>query len=187
MPIEIPMRFESEPLLWVVPDIYSEAECRAFIDGIEAFSLSLPNNPSYRDQDRVMRDDPQVASELFHRLRPHLSERIGELHLLGLNERLRFYRYRRGQRFTPTMDHWYRPNDRQVTLHTVLVYFNDDFDGGETRFLEQLDRVVRPQPRLVAIFQHKIRHEGCEVKHGTKYAMRTDVLYEAQDSIRTIG
>jgi hypothetical protein len=85
------------------------------------------------------------------------------------------------------MDHWYRPNDRQITLHTVLVYLNDDFEGGETRFVQQLERVVRPQRGLVAIFQHKIRHEGCEVRRGNKYAMRTDVVYQAPEVIRNTG
>jgi prolyl 4-hydroxylase len=106
---------------------------------------------------------------------------------VGLNDRLRMYRYRSGQRFAPHMDHWYRPNERQVTLLTVLVYFNDDFEGGETRFLEQLDRVVVPQRGRAAIFQHKVRHEGCEVRSGTKYAMRSDAIYEAPEPIERVG
>jgi hypothetical protein len=79
------------------------------------------------------------------------------------------------------MDHWYRPSDTHVTLHTVLTYFNDDFEGGETRFLEQRDEVVTPKPGRVVIFQHKLRHEGCEVRRGTKYAMRSDVIYRCPD------
>jgi hypothetical protein len=31
---------------------------------------------------------------------------------------------------------------------------------------------------MVVLFQHKLRHEGCEVRRGTKYAMRSDVIYE---------
>jgi hypothetical protein len=85
------------------------------------------------------------------------------------------------------MDHWYRPNDRQITLHTVLVYFNDDFEGGETAFHEQFDRLVSPKPGMVAIFQHKLRHEGRAVLRGTKYAMRSDVIYEADDIIGRAG
>jgi hypothetical protein len=33
----------------------------------------------------------------------------------------------------------------------------------------------------------QLRHEGCPVRSGTKYAMRADVLYEADDAIRTPG
>lgn len=176
--VEVPFRFETERMLWWVDDVYSGDECRRFIELIEASEPELAtNNPLYRDQDRIIRDDPSIAIDLFARLRAHLPQKMGALHLVGLNERLWMYRYQAGQRFSPHMDHWYRPNDTEVTLHTVLAYFNDGFEGGETRFLEQLDDVVIPKPGRVVIFQHKLRHEGCEVLRGTKYAMRSDVIY----------
>ena len=182
------MRFEAEPLLWVVENIYTETECRGFIDFIERSSPTLAtNNPMFRDQDRVITDNPEIAGELFRRLRPHLPEQIDALKLVGLNERLRMYRYRAGQRFEPHMDHWYCPSENQVTLHTILVYFNDDFEGGETRFQEQIEQTIIPNPGMVAIFQHKIRHEGCPVRRGVKYAMRTDVIYEGLEKVVTLG
>jgi prolyl 4-hydroxylase len=188
MSIEIPMRFEAEPLLWLVDDIYTEAECQNFIASIERSSPTLAtNNPLYRNQDRVIMDDSEIAQDLFCRLRPHLAEQINGLKLVGLNERLRMYRYRSGQRFEPHMDHWYRPNETCISLHSVLVYFNDDFEGGETRFQEQIEQTITPKRGMVAIFQHKLRHEGCPVHRGTKYAMRTDIIYEALDSISTVG
>ncbi len=172
------MRFENERLLWCVDDVYTPAECAEIVALIEASSPTLAtNNPLYRDQDRVIRDDVEIAGELFRRLRSQLPERMGDLRLARLNERLRFYRYRPGQRFEPHMDHWYRPSDDEITLHTVLAYFNDDFEGGETAFQEQLDDVVIPKRGRVAIFQHKLRHEGRPVLRGTKYAMRSDVIY----------
>ena len=85
------------------------------------------------------------------------------------------------------MDHWYRSGDFQITLYTVLVYFNDDFEGGETRFQEQLEQTVVPRRGLTVIFQHKIRHEGCPVLRGTKYAMRSDVIYEASERMGQVG
>jgi prolyl 4-hydroxylase len=188
MPIDIPMRFDDQRLLWCVENIYTNAECAEFIALIERSSPTLAtNNPQYRDQDRVILDAPEIAAELFRRLRPHLPERMGDLRLVGLNDHLRFYRYRPGQRFEPHMDHWYRPNDRQVTLHTVLAYFNDDFEGGETAFQEQLNEVVVPRAGSVAVFQHKVRHEGRPVTKGTKYAMRSDVIYEADGPIGKTG
>jgi prolyl 4-hydroxylase len=188
MSIDVPMRFEAEEMVWTVEHVYSASECADFVTLIEQSSPSLAtNNPLYRDQDRVIRDDPQIAAELFRRLQPNLPARMGALRLIGLNDRLRFYRYRSGQRFEPHMDHWYRPSARQITLHTVLVYFNDDFQGGETVFQEQLDRVVTPKTGMVAIFQHKLRHEGRPVLRGAKYAMRSDVIYEADDDIGRAG
>lgn len=182
--VDLPFRFEDQPLLWTVPHVYSATECAEFIQTIEASVPTLAtNNPVYRNQDRVIVDDAGRAVDLFRRLQPHLPARVGEYRLIGLNERLRFYRYAPGQSFAEHMDHWYRPAPNRVTLHTVLVYFNADFEGGETRFTEQLERVVTPEPGLVAIFQHKIRHEGRAVRSGVKYAMRSDVVFEAPGAI----
>jgi Rps23 Pro-64 3,4-dihydroxylase Tpa1-like proline 4-hydroxylase len=184
MPVELPFRFEEQPLLWTVPNIYTTSECAGIIDMIERAAPTLAtNNPLHRDQDRIMIDDFESSAELFRRLRPHLPEQVGQFKLVGLNERLRYYRYAPGQKFAPHMDHWYRPSPTRITLHTVLVYFNDNFEGGHTRFTEQLEETVHPSPGLVAVFQHKVRHEGCEVLSGTKYAMRTEVVFEAPDEI----
>ena len=184
MPVALPFRFDDQPLLWTVPGVYSAAECTEFVGMIERSAPTLAtNNPLHRDQDRVIVDDLALATELFRRLRPHLPEHIGAFRLIGLNARLRFYRYSPGQQFAEHMDHWYRPSPNTITLHTVLVYFNSDFEGGETRFTEQLNQIVKPEPGLVAVFQHKLRHEGCVVRSGIKYAMRTDVVFEASDEI----
>ncbi len=188
MTVDIPMRFDDLPLLWVVENVYTPAECAAFVNFIERASPSLATgNPLYRDQDRVIDDNADVAADLLLRLRSHLPEKMGTLSLSSVNERLRFYRYRPGQRFLPHMDHWYQPTERKITLLTLLVYFNDDFGGGETRFQEQIEMVVEPKPGMVAVFQHKIRHEGCAVLHGTKYAMRSDVFYESSELIGKVG
>lgn len=180
--LRIPFRFDSVALLWVVENIYSAEECSDFISLIERKKPNLAtNNPIYRDQDRVIIDDVETANKLFERLKPHLPETMGDFKLQRLNEKLRFYRYKPGQKFAPHMDHWYQPNDFEITLLTVLTYLNSDFTGGETRFMEQIKAVVQPKQGSVAIFQHKIRHEGCEVIRGTKYAFRTDVIYRIGD------
>jgi hypothetical protein len=75
----------------------------------------------------------------------------------------------------------------RITLHTVLVYFNGGFEGGETRFREQVEQTLVPKPGLAAVFQHKLRHEGRPLRAGTKYAMRTDVIYEAPEPVVTPG
>ena len=187
MTIALPMRFEDQPLLWTVENVYSQEECIDFINMIEASTPQIATgNPMYRNQNRVIRDQPQLAQDLFARLKPHLPSQMGLFQLVGLNERMRFYRYSSGQYFAPHMDHWYRPSPTKITLHSVLVYFNDDFEGGETQFHEQLEVTIVPKSGMVAIFQHKIRHEGCVVRVGKKYAMRTDLIFSAPDEIEQV-
>src|SRR5260221_8580183 len=54
--------------------------------------------PSYRDNDRLVRDDPDLARRLFDRLKAALPQTIVDSdgvrwRLVGLNERFRFCRY----------------------------------------------------------------------------------------------
>ena len=178
-PLNVKFRYESQPLLWELENIYSQLECDQFIEKIELYRPKLAtNNPLYRDQDRVIIDDQEIADDLFDRIKYSLPKKIEEFSLYRLNERLRFYRYTEGQKFLPHMDHWYQASDDEISLFSVLVYFNGNFQGGETRFMEQIEATVKPITGKVAIFQHKIRHEGCEVINGIKYAVRTDVIYK---------
>lgn len=181
----VPMRFAETPLLWTVDNVYTENECADFVEKIKGWEPTIAtNNPLYRNQDRVMRDDPEMAADLLERLRARLPERMGELSLLGLNERFRFYRYAAGQDFKEHMDHWHKASPTKISLLTVLVYFNSDFEGGETAFSEQLVQRIEPQAGRVAIFQHKVRHEGCPVIQGQKFLVRTDVMYLAPSKIQ---
>ena len=66
------------------------------------------------------------------------------------------------------------PGER--SLLTLMVYLNEDFEGGETAFLE-LDQVIVPRRGMALLFQHMVLHEGREVRAGTKYVLRTDVFY----------
>lgn len=77
MSLQILMRFENEPLLWLVDNVYTKEECDRFIDFIERSSPTLAtNNPLYRDQDRVIKDDPKIAAELFRSQYPYLPQKI---------------------------------------------------------------------------------------------------------------
>jgi len=181
---DIPMRFDSIPLLWKIESIVPDVLCDSLVSEIESSNPSpVATSSAFRDQDRIIRDDPTLAVKLFSLIEPHLPRTIGALTLVGLNERLRLYRYRPGQSFSPHMDHWYQATPTTLSLLTVLVYLNADFEGGQTQFMEQIDAVVVPSKGSVAVFQHKVRHEGREVTRGMKYALRTDAMYKADGPV----
>ena len=58
-----------------------------------------------------------------------------------------------------------------------MVYLNDDFAGGETAF-PPIDRVISPRRGRAVFFQHAVEHAGEMVTRGTKYVLRSDVLYQ---------
>jgi hypothetical protein len=125
-----------------------------------------------------MFDDPVLARELFGRIEGSLAPRLCGMRPVGANERFRCYRYAPGQRFAPHYDGAFIRNDRQRSLLTLMVYLNEGFTGGATAFHDWEVR-VEPRAGMALLFQHFLLHEGCELISGTKYVLRSDVMYEA--------
>jgi len=134
--------------------------------------------PDVRNNARVMFDDVELAARLFDRLVPFVPATLAGRRPVGLNERFRGYRYTPGQRFAPHYDGAFVRNAQEESLLTVLVYLDDGCAGGETNFLD-FDVTVRPAKGAVVWFQHMLLHEGAEVRSGTKYVLRSDVMYRA--------
>ena len=84
------------------------------------------------------------------------------------------------------------PKAGEASYVTVQLYLNDRFKGGTTRFLcgsvkkpsKSRYYDVKPKVGSVLIFDHDILHEGSEVKNGTKYSVRTDIMYTSTDRIQ---
>jgi len=87
-------------------------------------------------------------------------------------------------------DYKYDSSDGTVlSKYTFLIYLNQDFQGGGTTFYNPacdegvLDRrAVTPQTGGALVFPHGATghaalHEGSEVVKGTKYVIRTEVLF----------
>ena len=179
----------SHPMLWTVPELLSPAECIAQIARIEAAAPApapittlrgAQMRPDIRNNDRVSFDDPELAADLFTRVRAHVPAELSGMRLCGANERLRCYRYGPGQRFAPHYDGAFVRDEREQSLVSFLVYLNQGFVGGETSFL-QIGRTVVPRTGLALLFQHRILHEGAEVREGCKYVLRSDLMYRRDD------
>jgi predicted 2-oxoglutarate/Fe(II)-dependent dioxygenase YbiX len=139
-----------------------------------------------RNNTRVMIDDPAYAAALWDRALAAFATPIRSQGLrweaVGLNERFRYYRYDVGQRFAPHFDGAFSPRDGETSRLTFMIYLNDDFDGGETRFFEAFGRLrlaVRPEVGKALVFVHAQLHEGAAIVRGRKYVLRTDVMFRA--------
>jgi prolyl 4-hydroxylase len=174
------------PLVWTAADALTEAECAAFraqmaaAAGAEVAPITGRDgevvNPKIRSNTRLMFDDPAFAAALFERLRAHIPPRLMGLAVAGVNERLRLYRYAPGQRHG---SHWDTPvelPDGRRTLLTLVIYLNEDFEGGATSF-DELNRVIVPRRGLALFFQQRILHEAQPVIAGEKFVFRSDIFY----------
>ncbi|KAJ2987855.1 hypothetical protein NUW58_g4282 [Xylaria curta] len=123
------------------------------------------------------------------------------------NERLSFLRYQQGHHFKPHCDALYaRPGKDERSFLTCQIYLNDaprdvnteTSGGGETRFWtsqvgkrqkspeheigeEKETPFLDVEPKLgrALVFQQRVLwHSGQEVKHGEKFTVRLDLMFE---------
>ncbi|MBP9087255.1 MAG: 2OG-Fe(II) oxygenase [Kofleriaceae bacterium] len=173
------------PLVWTIPDVLSPSECADAIARIErlgpaAAPVSTPRGyvmmPDVRNNERVMFDDIDLAARLFTRIEGSLPPVLCAMRAVGANERFRCYRYQPGQQFAAHFDGAYERNSHERSLLTLIVYLNDDFEGGRTAFLD-FGIEAMPKVGTALVFQHLLLHEGSVVHSGVKYAMRSDIMY----------
>lgn len=179
----------SAPLVFTVPDVLSPDECAAMIARIESLgptaapittSRGFVMRPDIRNNARVVFDDVPLAATLFARIQHALPERVCGKRAVGANERFRCYRYEVGHRFAPHYDGAFVRDAGERSELTFMVYLNDGFGGGATRF-HDFDLDVVPRQGTALLFQHQLLHEGCIVTAGAKYALRSDVMFARCD------
>lgn len=173
--------------IWTIENFLSPKAC----DGLILFSenlgfreaeVGLPGGQqmmkSIRNNERLEYDDPVLAARLWEKLKKHCPPQLDGWEAKGLNEHFRFYKYEPGQRFKRHIDGRYRRNADEESRITFMVYLNHDYQGGETVFDEV--RIV-PDTGRALCFIHELKHESTPVTQGTKYVLRSDVMYKKQD------
>ena len=138
-----PRRSGIDDLVFELPGFLPHDICDSWIADIEAegFEPALVNGvhgarrrPDIRDNDRLIRDDPQTAEALCKTLHPYLSKTFRKRQLVGLNERFRFYRYDVDQKFDWHQDGYFERVNGEHSLFTFMVYLNDDFEAEAHHF-----------------------------------------------------
>lgn len=180
-----------QDVCFAIPCAIAPARCAAIVAeatarGFAPTGADYP--PSYRDNDRLVLDDPALAASLFADLRTHLPQRLidrdgATWELSGLNERFRLCRYRDGQGFRIHRDGAHAASADERSLLTLQVYLDDGagFTGGHTRFYAArrgpLTKAFAPRTGQAIVFDHQLWHDGEPVTAGTKHVLRTDVIY----------
>ena len=179
----------------ILDNVFTESECKSLIDRTEeqGYSEALVGGQQVRQVQqrnnwRCIIDDVDLAAKIFERVRPYVPCEWLGCKLVGLNERLRFLKYKPGEYFKPHNDGIYVREDQSecsyVTLHLYLCDVPEG-DGGETTFTtEKMTygrhkngpesstpvRVlhVRPVTGRVLLFEHHVPHAGSTLLKGDR-------------------
>lgn len=149
----------------------SAEECEQYIEyseaqGYEEAKINVGRSAqqvhkNVRNNDRLFWDNPELATAWFSRTREVFPTPGGPWQAHALNERFRFYRYHPGQRFARHRDGAYERNANEISFYTFMVYLNDGYEGGRTRFEFSGDPAleVHADAGDALLFHHDAIHE----------------------------
>jgi len=168
-------------------------------------SLTSEYPSDLRSNDRLLSLSRPCAKSLFERVVPHFNTTDCLLQPMGMtgcglwipygiNECFRFGRTQTGCVFHAHLDGPWAPDEDRCSIYTILIYLNDSstpvsFTGGQTNFVYDDDgdhNTVKERPILCSItpkmgcaliFKHETLHEAVPVLSGTKYILRTEIMF----------
>ena len=197
---------KDERLAFVLDNVLTEAECSELIKVTEeqGYEPALLNvgfgeqqlRTDMRKSERVLIFSVEKANMIWERIKDYIpdvwKDKYGLLRqVVGLNERLSCLKYGPGDYFRPHQDgKFVRPDGSEESFITIQLYLNEGFEGGDTTFMSLCNGEnvgVVPKIGRVLVFQHDIQHEGSLLVQGTKYSIRTDVMYKAGAFEETIS
>jgi len=206
---------EGVPGAFVLRNVLSSAQCDWLIKLTETmgYDEDAPTRlgRNFRQNENcVMIALDDINTAIYERCVPVMPPEESGGEVAGINRRWRFYKYNPGDIFRAHVDPdgWTGSGfdkagnllsdcygDR-VSRMTILMYLNDEFEGGGTRFF--MDAVgarlgnanrcgrtvtVHPVKGSALCFYHGHHplspwHEGAKLSNGTKYVIRSDVLFK---------
>jgi hypothetical protein len=190
---------------WIAKDVmtisnfFSSEECDDWIGlseslGYEEAAVTTETGmvmmKSLRNNDRVMLDDAERAEDLWDRVQSYVPALFKDAwRPIGVNERLRLYRYDPGQQFDWHTDGYFERDNGDRSCFTFMIYLNEGFDGGATSFnigsTSPKRFQVTPRKGMALLFHHPIPHKGEPVRRGRKYVLRTDVMFRLADAAQS--
>lgn len=191
-------------------NLLSQSECTHLIREIESLSFNSISNEypeNYRNCQRKIVFSNQLANCLHERIidcfdweelrniSPFGFAKSGVWLMDSVNPCFRFSKYFKGHFFQKHLDGGHVESNDYRSVLTLMVYLNEDFQGGETVFYEEeeVDKEENAQQRESAkikvtpkvgkgvIFNHDLLHEALALegeKDVKKYVLRTDVMFK---------
>ena len=167
--------------------VFSHDDCLRFIQQAEAFGFEPATintvtgarfESQVRNNDRVIFDSDDLAQAVWRRVALGLPPVWAARGVSGLNERFRFYRYTAEQKFDWHVDGPFERANGERSQLTLLIYLSGGYQGGATTFDVEGQMIdVHGEEGDVVFFPHRLRHRGSVVTGGTKYMLRSDVMY----------
>eukprot|EP00111_Clytia_hemisphaerica_P021206 TCONS_00062465-protein len=214
---------EIHPSVFSCKNLLSKSQCKKIITKAEKLNFQLCCYGEERNNSRLVLFDENFADFLWKNLSEQFVDKLGDnpVHpfgfdasrgnwkLSGINQAMRLNRYsgKNKEFFGPHRDAPFCPNGDKRSLYTMLIYLNDDFEGGQTilhfpknistdtkgqtiskeiqfhgNIFHGFDHIsIKPQTGTCLIFKQNILHQGYPLHSEStnyKYIIKTDIMVE---------
>jgi hypothetical protein len=193
MEIEI-TDFKFRKFAIILDNVFTKDECDSLIELSEKNPKNYENVPNHYHQKPNkgwVCVDKKLADTFFDKMKSFIPIDYKGLPVIGLNERLSFLKYSRGE-YNPYSENGIYDEDldnsilsSKVKYLIALIYLNDlkEEDGGATFFYKDTengvykDYCVIPKVGRVLLFEDYFNHEGSILYNGLKYCIHTYIMY----------
>ncbi|KAF8162884.1 hypothetical protein B0H34DRAFT_298851 [Crassisporium funariophilum] len=195
-----------EDQILLIDNFFSPAECKAYTKFIDNLPLELTPPKKRGEAERVNQRFSVSSVEFAQRLHDLLAPCLpsfpfptstrsratlnGPRNPHSCNSNIRVYKYAPSQYFGPHYDDSVQdPMTGAKSEWTLLIYLTgieDGVEGGETLFYREQKgeprKVITPPLRRGTALLHRhgqecMLHEGSPVNKGTKYVLRSDLMF----------
>lgn len=196
-------------ILISISEVFSKKECEKLIDISESMNYEKPllfpknlekslknvqrvtdknikkgkNNyeNTIRDCLRIIIDSLPFAKVLEKKLKYFIPININNYQFEYVNPRFRFLKYEDSGHFIRHKDENYVSKNNEISLITILIYLNDNYEGANTKFFsnscDEIGLSLKPENGMVCIMEQNIEHEVPKIEKSIKYVIRTELMY----------
>lgn len=167
--------------IYEIRDFLTPQECDAYIELIKTNREGTPFTTNGRFSNNKW-ESIEITNILYRRLLKTNFVQDNKLNLVGFNTLAMSGHYRPGDIFDIHTDTglYYNPRAQVETGWTLLVYLNDDFEGGNTIFYDSLShhptKTIIPERGKALIFDIDLWHKGEPIVSGEKYWIGCEFL-----------
>ena len=181
-------------ILQSIHNVFSEKECTDLINVIEKLGFNKASlftdvdgkehyHTDVRNSMRKIIDNHDFAQLLEKRIYKYIPKTYNDLEYHSINYCFRFLKYEKGGFFARHKDNNYKNKD-SISLITILIYLNDDYEGGYTTFFANVDDKegfsLKPKTGMISLMDQEIGHYVPELTDGIKYVIRTEIMYSGK-------
>lgn len=128
---------------------------------------------NFRDKTISLKDLDYSVYHRFDFRDKDLAEKFNVITKNKCSDRFFFTKYTEGGFIKSHQDGHVRIMRNSLSTHTVLLYLNNDYEGGEL-VIEDLNLTVKPNQGTVIVMDQTLNHYVNMVTKGEKYILRTD-------------